>query len=164
MPPYIIMPDQQALIYGSDSVEATQRFGRQLGQHAEPGSVVALIGPLGAGKTQLVKGIAAGLGVEDVRKVSSPTFVIAREHPGRLKLYHVDAYRVSASELSAIGFDEMCAAEGVVAVEWADRAADLLPEDHLSIMIEPTGETVRRLACRAHGEGSRQLLDRLADA
>ena len=158
------MPGEQTLIYESDSVDATQRFGCQLGRHADPGTVVALVGPLGAGKTQLVKGVAAGLGVEDVRKVNSPTFVIVREHAGRLRLYHVDAYRASSPELSAIGFDEMCTANGVVAIEWADRVADLLPEGHVSITIEPTGETHRRLVCRTRGEGSRRLLDRLTDA
>ncbi|MBN1342653.1 MAG: tRNA (adenosine(37)-N6)-threonylcarbamoyltransferase complex ATPase subunit type 1 TsaE [Phycisphaerae bacterium] len=152
----------QELIYESESEAATRAFGRRLGQWAEPDTVVALIGPLGAGKTQLVKGLAAGLEVRDVRKVSSPTFVIIREHPGRLRLYHADAYRVTAADLSEIGFEEMCFAGGIVVVEWADRAEDILPDDCLRITIDPTGPEQRRLICRPTGDRSRRLLDRCA--
>lgn len=158
------MPDLDAFIYESRSVDATKALGRRLGRCAQAGTVVGLVGPLGAGKTQLVKGIAVGLGVEDERCVSSPTFVIVREHPGRLRLYHADAYRVSSPELAAIGFDEMCQSGGIVVLEWADRVADLLPDDHVIITIEPTGAEHRRLACRATGAVSRQLIRRLAEA
>jgi tRNA threonylcarbamoyladenosine biosynthesis protein TsaE len=153
----------QPLIYESNSVEETRRFGRLLGECAGAGTVVGLIGPLGAGKTQFVKGIAAGLDVDDVRRVCSPTFVIVREHPGRLRLYHVDAYRVGSADLAAVGFDEMCRAGGVVVAEWADRVSDLLPDDLLMITIELTGESQRRLNCRASGPRSLRLLDRLSD-
>jgi len=152
------MSEHPAIVYESDSVDATVRFGRCLGQRAEPGTVIGLIGPLGTGKTQLVKGIAAGLEVEDARRVCSPTFIIIREHAGRLRLYHVDAYRVSSNDLLAIGFDEICKAGGLVAVEWADRVADILPEDSLTITIEPVGPEGRRLSCRAAGPTSHRLL------
>ncbi len=156
------MPGKNHLVYESDSVAVTKGLGRQVGRYAEPQTVVALIGPLGAGKTQFVKGIAAGLGIDDDRKVTSPTFVIVREHAGRLRLYHVDAYRVSSPELSAIGFQEICTAVGVVAIEWADRIPDILPEDHLAITIEPTGAERRRLAYHAVGQRSQRLVDHLA--
>ena len=150
-------------VFDSDSVDATKRLGRRLGSRAEPDTVVALIGPLGAGKTQLAKGVATGLGVTDERLVTSPTFVIVREHAARLRLYHVDAYRVSSPELAAIGFDEICTAGGVVLVEWADRVDDLLDDDHLTITIEPTGPDQRRLTCRAAGPRSQRLLHLLPE-
>ncbi len=145
-------------------VEETLAVGRALGGTLRAGDFVALTGPLGAGKTQLVKGIAAGLDVDDVRRVSSPTFVIVREHAARLRLYHADAYRVSSAELSAIGFHEMCTAGGLVVVEWADRVVDILPEDRLTITIEPTGAEQRRLTCHAAGERTSRLLDGLRSA
>lgn len=157
------MSNSSEFVFQSDSAGATRSLGRRIGELAEPGTVVALIGPLGAGKTQLAKGIAVGLGVKDERKVSSPTFVIVREHRARLWMYHADAYRVSSPELSDIGFDEMCKASGLVVVEWADRVADLLPNDHLAITIEPTGAETRTLKCRATGDTSRRLGRRLAD-
>ena len=151
-------------VFQSDSVEATRLFGQRLGQWAEPGTTVALIGPLGAGKTHLAKGVAVGLDVADERKVISPTFVIVREHAARLRLYHVDAYRVSAGELADIGFEEMCSAGGVVLVEWADRATEILPDDHLTITIDPTGANTRRLSCRAVGVIAHRLLAKLFEA
>jgi tRNA threonylcarbamoyladenosine biosynthesis protein TsaE len=157
-----MVPIQQSVVYESECVEDTLRFGRLLGECAEADTLVGLIGPLGAGKTQFVKGIAVGLDVDDVRKVCSPTFVIVREHPGRLRLYHVDAYRVGSIDLAAIGFDEICNAGGIVVVEWADRVSDLLPDDHLMITIEPAGESRRRLACSASGPCSARLLARLS--
>jgi tRNA threonylcarbamoyladenosine biosynthesis protein TsaE len=156
------MSGETDVIYTSDSVEATKQLGRRIGQAAEPMAMVALIGPLGAGKTQLVKGIAIGLGVADERAVCSPTFVIVRQHMGRLRLYHADAYRVSSPELAAIGFLEMCSAGGIVVLEWADRVLDLLPDDRLSIHIDPTGAEQRTLTCRAGGERSRRFLERVA--
>lgn len=114
-----------------------------------PGDVIGLVGPLGAGKTQLVKGIAAGLGVTEERRVSSPTFVLVNEYDGRLHLWHVDVYRLAdVRELDAIGFDEMVASGGVVVVEWADRAAALLPTATIWMELTPEGESRRRIVAR----------------
>jgi len=97
--------------------------------------VVALIGPLGAGKTEWVKGLAEGLGV-DPELVASPTFVIASEYPGRRRLAHVDLYRIeSEPELEATGFLDLLAPGMVVAVEWADRFAGSLPADRIEVRI-----------------------------
>jgi tRNA threonylcarbamoyladenosine biosynthesis protein TsaE len=147
----------------SGDLNATHRVGRRLGAALEPGDVVALVGPLGSGKTTLVKGIAAGAGVSDLRQVNSPTFVIVNEYEvarsrRELHIYHIDVYRLSGSEdLDAIGFDEMCRT-GAVIVEWADRVADLLPEDCFTITIEPTSDTARRFHCAGAGPA----FDRLA--
>ncbi len=133
-----------------EGVPATQEIGRRLGAALRCGDVVALVGPLGAGKTTLVKGIAAGAGVADLRKVNSPTFVIVNEYetaevPEPMLLYHIDVYRLRGSDdLEAIGFDEMCRT-GAVIIEWADRVADLLPDDRLTIQLEPLTDTRRRL-------------------
>jgi len=98
-------------------------------------AVVALIGPLGAGKTEWVKGLAEGLGV-DPKLVASPTFVIASEYPGRRCLAHVDLYRIeSEAELEATGFVDLLAPGVVVAVEWADRFPAALPADRIEVRI-----------------------------
>ncbi len=101
---------------------ATEAFGRRLGGLLFPGAVVALIGPLGAGKTHLVRAVAAGLGVPDPRVVTSPTFVLIQEYAGRLPVYHFDAYRLRGeNDFSDLGAHEYFEGEGVCLVEWADR-------------------------------------------
>ncbi|HVP13144.1 MAG TPA: tRNA (adenosine(37)-N6)-threonylcarbamoyltransferase complex ATPase subunit type 1 TsaE [Phycisphaerae bacterium] len=133
----------------STSVEETLEIGRILAAALSPGDVVGLVGGLGAGKTHLVKGIAAGLGVADERRVNSPTFVLVNEYDGKLHIFHVDAYRLSSiHEMEALGFEEMCLAGGVVFVEWADRVADAIGSGALWIDIEVTGDTQRRLTLR----------------
>jgi tRNA threonylcarbamoyladenosine biosynthesis protein TsaE len=118
---------------------ATLALGRRLGAAARPGDVLALVGELGAGKTTLVHGLAEALGVTG--PVPSPTFVLVREHEGRLRLVHVDAYRLADSnEALAIGLDEHLPGEGLTAVEWAERVADLLPPDALWVRLETAGE------------------------
>ncbi|MCH8013251.1 MAG: tRNA (adenosine(37)-N6)-threonylcarbamoyltransferase complex ATPase subunit type 1 TsaE, partial [Candidatus Dadabacteria bacterium] len=98
----------------------TLKLGEIIGKSLNPGSIIALVGDLGAGKTVLVKGIAKGLGVDE--EPNSPTFVIMNQYEGRIPLYHFDLYRVSSEEeLFGIGYDEFFFGEGVAAVEWADR-------------------------------------------
>lgn len=133
-----------------------------MGRLCEPNTTIALQGPLGAGKTQLTKGIAEGLGITDRGKVTSPTFVLEQEYDGRLKIRHLDAYRLSGPhDLWDIGIDEMCKAGGVVVLEWPERAAEALPEDTLWIHLEPTGELSRRLQFTSRGPQSAKLLERL---
>src|SRR5919206_909490 len=107
--------------------EATRALGRRLGGLLFPGAVVALVGPLGAGKTHLVRAVAEGLGA-DGRLVSSPTFVLIQEYRGRLPVYHFDAYRLRGEEefldLGALDYFE---GDGVCLIEWADRVAGCLP-------------------------------------
>jgi tRNA threonylcarbamoyladenosine biosynthesis protein TsaE len=119
----------------SDSAAATRRIGRRLGRAALPGTTVALVGQLGAGKTQIAKGVAEGLGVRSV--VNSPTFIIINEHAGRLPLFHVDAYRLTdADEARQAGVFDERQAEGVTVIEWADRLDGSLPTDVLRIELE----------------------------
>lgn len=141
----------------------TRAIGRALGASAHPGTVVALVGPLGAGKTQLAKGVAEGLGIESV--VNSPTFVLMNEHEGRLRLFHVDAYRLDDPEAAlAAGMLDDRAADGVTVIEWADRLAGWLPAERLELALEPdpAGSDERRIAWRAagteHGRLAREAL------
>ena len=131
--------------------DETRACGARLASGLVGGEVVALEGPLGAGKTQFVKGLAAGLGVAPEEPVVSPTFVLVREYEGRLKLYHIDAYRLaSTDELLAIGFDELRSdARGVVAIEWADRVPEAIPPEAIIVRLEHAGESERvvRLTC-----------------
>lgn len=135
------------VVYTSPDPQLTYAAGRELGQLLRGRDVVALHGPLGAGKTQFTKGLAAGLGVPPDEPVVSPTFVLVREYAGRLRLYHLDAYRLSgAQELRALGFDEMLAeADAVIAVEWAERVADAVPAGAVHVEFAHVGEMERRL-------------------
>lgn len=141
------------------SPEETVALGRRVGGAVAAGDVIGLIGPLGAGKTQLVRGIALGAGVPDGRLVSSPTFVLHNHYlGGRIEVHHLDAYRLrSPGELAAIGFEELLESGGAVLVEWADRVRSLLPERTIWIEIAPEGESVRRL----RATGPRDALERM---
>lgn len=142
----------------TDDVAATLELGRRLGRHARPGTLLALVGPLGAGKTQLAKGVADGLGVSSV--VNSPTFVLMNEHPGRLRLYHADAYRLDdPEEALAAGLLDERQADGVTVLEWADRLAGWLPDERLQIRLEPVADepTARQVVWEAYGPMHRDL-------
>jgi tRNA threonylcarbamoyladenosine biosynthesis protein TsaE len=142
---------------------ATTAFGRRLAGLLFPGAVIALIGPLGAGKTHLVRAIAEGLGIRDSRVVSSPTFVLIQEYAARLPIYHFDAYRLrSAAEFFDLGAHEYFVGNGVCLVEWADRVEPCLPQEHLRIAIDVTGETSRRLRIEGRGQRYRELVQNCA--
>lgn len=114
----------------------TRALGLEIADALEPGDVVALIGDLGTGKTALTKYIAEGLGIKE--EISSPTFTIVKEYrSGRLPLYHFDVYRLgSGEELLDIGAEEMLDGDGACVIEWADIAADVLPEDSLVVRLD----------------------------
>ena len=135
----------------------TLALGERLGRAAMPGTVVALIGDLGAGKTVMARGIGAGLGVDS--NVCSPSFVLMQMHEGgRLPLWHADLYRLSdPDELREIGLEEQLEGDGLVLVEWADRFADWLPADHLEVRLEDQGEG-RRVRIAATGPRHAELV------
>lgn len=143
--------------FETDSPEETHALGVALGRAAPPGTVIALQGDLGAGKTLLAKGIGAGLGVPGL--IQSPTFVIVQEHPGgRLPFWHGDLYRLGdASELEHLGLDDLLEAGGVVVIEWAERFPEVLPADHLWVRLEEHREGHRRIEIIAHGPRHRLL-------
>ncbi|MCC6682806.1 MAG: tRNA (adenosine(37)-N6)-threonylcarbamoyltransferase complex ATPase subunit type 1 TsaE [Phycisphaeraceae bacterium] len=135
----------------SESVEQTVAVGRAIGAMTRPGEVIALIGELGAGKTQFVRGLAEALNI-DPRKVSSPTFVLVHEYEGGLApLVHIDAYRMrSPGELEELGFEELCQG-AVTAVEWADRVLEAVGEDRLQVHLDHAGDQQRRLTFKLFG-------------
>ena len=144
----------------SNGPSATRAIGRSLGREARPGTLIALIGELGAGKTQLAKGVAEGLEVPTV--VNSPTFVLMNEHVGRLRLYHADAYRLAEPEEALdAGLIEDRQSDGVVVVEWADRLTGWLPAERLEITISGDGAdpSVRTLRWIASGSAHARLAD-----
>lgn len=150
-------------LVSSDTSE-THHIGRVLGASASGQSVLAVRGQLGAGKTQLAKGVAVGLSVTDPRRVSSPTFTIMHEHAGRLTMYHIDAYRLTgAGELESIGFEEICTAGGVVVVEWADKVESALPADRLDVTLTVVDAQTRQIELSAGGQRSAAWLSRCAD-
>ncbi len=137
----------------------TRAIGRALGRRAEAGSVLALSGELGAGKTQLAKGVAEGLRVIGV--VNSPTFVLMNEHPGRLRLYHIDAYRLGDPEEAwAAGLLDERQADGVTVIEWADRLAGWLPPGRIEIhLVAGEGPSDRTLRWQVHGASHEPLAE-----
>ena len=118
-----------------------------------PGAVVALIGPLGAGKTFLVRAIAEGLGIVDSRAVSSPTFVLVNEYEALVPIYHFDAYRLrNVGEFFDLGIQEYFQGKGVCLVEWADKVEACLPAEHLRLTLQITGLFSRRIEIEGRGE------------
>jgi tRNA threonylcarbamoyladenosine biosynthesis protein TsaE len=128
--------------YISRNPSDTWDIGEHLGRHAGRGDCLALYGELGAGKTQLVKGIARGLGVEDWLYVLSPSFTLMNVYEGRCTLCHVDLYRIDGEEAEALDMEEYLET-GVVVVEWAERIS--WPEGTVKVRIESMGEDDRKI-------------------
>ncbi|MBN2359603.1 MAG: tRNA (adenosine(37)-N6)-threonylcarbamoyltransferase complex ATPase subunit type 1 TsaE [Deltaproteobacteria bacterium] len=147
----------------SRSSSHTRRLAAALAAAARPGDLVALIGPLGCGKTCFVAGLVAALpGGEGVR-VSSPTFTTVNTYPTTPTLYHVDLYRLATgADLDLIGYEEYYEGDGLCAVEWFDRAPQAAPGDYLELRFSMRRGTRRRLEAIAHGDRGRRLLDALA--
>ena len=129
------------------SPEETIEFGRRFGRQLQGGEIIALYGPLGSGKTHLIKGIATGLGALNDKSVNSPTFVLVNEYEGRLYIYHIDAYRLdSVVEFEMLGFDDFCHPGSVVLIEWADKIESALRAlNTIRIDLEHAGETRRKI-------------------
>src|SRR5687768_2560572 len=127
----------------TESEETTSAAGEQLAASLRAGDVVLLFGDLGAGKTAFVRGLARGLGAPG-DDVSSPTFTLIQEYPGRLTLYHVDLYRLEPREVEELGLEDLVAADGVVAIEWAERWNGR-PDDVVEVRIDHAGEDQRRI-------------------
>ncbi|HEX3599085.1 MAG TPA: tRNA (adenosine(37)-N6)-threonylcarbamoyltransferase complex ATPase subunit type 1 TsaE [Lacipirellulaceae bacterium] len=135
--------------FTSHNEQDTDRLGAALAAVLPPGTVIALIGTLGAGKTRLVRAVAAAVGVSRAA-VTSPTFVLINEYTsGRLPIYHFDTYRLKDDdEFLNLGPNEYFDSNSLSFVEWADRVENLLPTDRLEITIDITGETSRQISIR----------------
>lgn len=131
----------------SNSVGETIEIGRKIGAQLKGAEIIGVCGPLGSGKTHLIKGIAAGAGATDARNVTSPTFVIVNEYTGRLDIFHIDAYRLnSPAEFEMIGFDDFCYPQSVVMIEWADKIETILRQtDYIRVELAHAGETAREI-------------------
>lgn len=141
--------------------KGTQALGAALAEVLPVGTVVALIGPLGAGKTRLIRAVAEAAGVAE-GVVASPTFVLVHEYAGRLPIFHFDVYRLrDEDEFLALGPEEYFSQPGWSFVEWADRVADCLPGERLEILIEPVGPNARRITIRALGQKYDQVIEAL---
>lgn len=126
------------------NLAATLALGRKLGQLARPGDVITLTGDLGAGKTTLTQAIGEGLGVPNHFYITSPTFSLLHEYPGRLPLYHMDLYRLAGEgDMENLGFEEYIYGEGLTVIEWPDRLGSLLPEERLEVSLAFAGLEAR---------------------
>lgn len=135
------------------SPHETERVGALLGALLVPGDVICLYGDLGAGKTCFARGVARGLGVEEV--VTSPTFTLINEYKGRLPIYHMDSYRLEGiNDVEDIGYEEYFYGEGVTLLEWPERIKEILPSERLNVYITPdeAEENCRNITLKGLGE------------
>lgn len=152
--------------FNSSSATATQRVGQSLATLLPSGAALGLCGPLGAGKTCLTKGLAAGLNIPPETPIVSPTFILLREYVGDRLLYHLDLYRLSGfDELLDLGWEELRNDDALLVVEWADRIAELANEIDLWVELAHAGGDSRSI--KIHGkllEANPAIRDRLADS
>jgi len=149
------------LILTAATAAETQAIAERLGRLLAPGDVLALVGPLGAGKTTFVQGLARGLDVPPDRHVASPTFALVNEHPGRVPLVHADLYRIEdARELAELGLTDAFD-RAAVAIEWLDRFPDAAPADRLEITLAFADSDARTLTLTAIGARATALVDGL---
>ena len=153
----------KSFAFNADSIEDTEHFGHALAEALSAGTVVALNGTLGAGKTRLVQAVAAALGVAE-GVVVSPTFVLVQQYRGERAIYHFDAYRVADDdEFIELGASEYFESDGICFVEWANRVDRCLPTSHLVCEIEVTGDTSRRFTLSAEGEQYASTVDQIRE-
>jgi tRNA threonylcarbamoyladenosine biosynthesis protein TsaE len=132
-----------------------------MGKHVNRGSVIALTGDLGSGKTCLTQGIAKGLGVPEHLYVTSPSYVLVNEYPGSLRLFHLDLYRIdNVAQLDDIGIDEILGSDDVAVIEWAEKMEDFLPEERLFISISIIDDETRDFHITASGQAAVNLVER----
>jgi tRNA threonylcarbamoyladenosine biosynthesis protein TsaE len=139
------------------STRETEDLGEKLGRACTGGEIIALVGPLGAGKTCLTRGFARGLGIPE-GSATSPTFALIHEYRGRLPLVHVDLYRLDAEAASHLGLEEYLESSAVTVIEWADKLPAQLPRDHLRIELEHRGGDRRRITLCPLSAGYQKLV------
>jgi len=142
----------------SNNIEETIEFGKKLGSLLQANDVILLAGDLGAGKTTLTKGIGQALGI--TRTINSPTFTIVKEYSGRLKLYHLDLYRLDGLG-SDFDLEEYFSSGAVVVCEWPNNVSEILPEEYLKIEIFNIDLNKRRIVVNAFGKRYEQIKEEL---
>ncbi|MFD0717254.1 tRNA (adenosine(37)-N6)-threonylcarbamoyltransferase complex ATPase subunit type 1 TsaE [Paenibacillus sp. GCM10027626] len=144
------MDNTETYVWQTDTEAGTVELAQRIAAWAEPGTVIALDGDLGAGKTRFSQAFARAIGIMDV--VNSPTFTIIKEYEGaRLPFYHMDVYRLSLEEADELGLDDYFFGDGVTIVEWASLIRELLPAQRLELYIEHLGGEARRIRLRGIG-------------
>jgi len=152
--------DEIILVVETNSARETKGWGRRLGSLLEGGELLGFTGELGAGKTCFIKGLARGLNLRE-EDILSPTFTMIQEHHGRLPLYHIDLYRLEAPVLDDLGLREYLFSSAVAAVEWFERLREAPELEFLSVRIEYTGASTRRLEFRATGDRHAAIVSKL---
>ncbi len=151
------MNDTPPITLTTHSIAETMAVGRAIASVVQPGDVIGLIGELGAGKTQLVRGLVGALGIDE-RAVCSPTFVLMQEYAATLPVLHIDAYRMeSLADLESTGWSAALADEAISVIEWADRVAEDLPDDRLDVRLGHGGEHERELRLTARGAWAERM-------
>ena len=147
------------MVFQTQSTSETIRIGKGIGSFLRSGDVVALAGDLGTGKTQFIKGLAAGMGVGKPTYISSPSFTLINEYPGKVAFYHIDLFRLrSEKEAEELGLEEYFQSEGVTAIEWADKISSLLPKETLWVHIQYTGKNTRSIEMIPKGKRYKELI------
>jgi tRNA threonylcarbamoyladenosine biosynthesis protein TsaE len=150
--------DPTRVVIKTSRVSGTLGIGKTIGSFLQPGDVVALVGDLGTGKTHMIKGLAAGVGVKRTAYVSSPSFTLINEYLGKIPFYHLDLYRLQTeTEAEELGLDEIFQGGGVTAIEWADKIPSLLPRELLWIHIYADGEDHRSVEITGKGKRYQRL-------
>lgn len=146
----------------TDSVEDTKILGERVGLIVNSGLILALTGNLGSGKTSFVQGLARGLNVPENYYITSPTYTLINEYPGRHRLFHVDLYRIEDStDFEDIGLYDILDTKGIVAIEWADRLANGLLTEYVAVEFEMSNWDSRNILLTAYGRDETNLLKKL---
>ena len=144
---------EEVVVLHTKNTTETVRIGKRIGSLLLPGDVVALVGELGTGKTQFIKGIAAGVKVGNPTYISSPSFTLINEYRGKIPFYHIDLFRLKTEkEAEELGLEEYFGGEGITAIEWADRIPSLLPKEILFVQIRHIGKQIRSIEIVAKGK------------
>ena len=153
------MLKESCVIYETASDQETIHLGRKLGAILKEGDMIALNGELGSGKTWFTKGLALGLGVSPDAIVTSPSFSLINEYEGRYTLFHMDIYRLEAvSDFLSAGLDEYFYQDGVVAMEWADRWPEILPDWRLAVELVILGRDLRKITLSGYHPRAVEIL------
>ncbi len=152
------------VIFQTRSTFETIRVGKNLGRQLLPGDIIALVGELGAGKTQFIKGLAAGVGVGNSTYVSSPSFTLIHEYPGETPFYHIDLFRLGGEkEAQELGLEDYFQGSGIAAIEWADKILSLLPKELLFVSIAYEDKNLRTLEITGRGNRFEELVKELSE-
>jgi tRNA threonylcarbamoyladenosine biosynthesis protein TsaE len=148
------------IVIQTRSASETVQIGKTIGKCLLSGDVVALVGELGAGKTQFIKGLASGVGIEDPTHISSPSFTLIHEYSGKIPFYHIDLFRLGREqEAEELGLEDYFQGRGITAIEWADKIPSLLPEELLFVSIAYVDKNIRSLEVAGKGKHFEDLLN-----